>query len=127
MHCPRCNVQPPRDPFVCVHCGERLLTYLDEPLGPGTGVRPEELGQSADARQPSSDPEPVRTGVAVHQERDEEPQRSWWERQIDPQPTAGRDSQSRPLAEPGTIDRRGAPRPNQPADLSGAVTWKIIF
>jgi tetratricopeptide (TPR) repeat protein len=38
MHCPRCKAVPPRDPFVCSTCGERLLTYLGEPLGPGTGI-----------------------------------------------------------------------------------------
>ena len=39
MRCPHCQTEPPRDPFVCTHCGERLLTYLGEPLGPGTGLR----------------------------------------------------------------------------------------
>lgn len=124
MHCPRCNVQPPRDPFVCVHCGERLLTYLDEPLGPGTGIRPEELGRGAEAQQqPSSHPEPARAGVAVHEER----QRSWIERQIDPHPTDSHERAPESPGRPVTGDRRGAPRPGQPADLTGGLIWRIAF
>jgi Tfp pilus assembly protein PilF len=38
MRCPRCSTPPPADPFICAACGERLLTYLGEPFGPGTGV-----------------------------------------------------------------------------------------
>ena len=38
LRCPRCSTPPPFDPFVCTTCGEHLLTYLDEPFGPGSGV-----------------------------------------------------------------------------------------
>ena len=38
MRCPRCSTPPPFDPFLCTTCGEHLLTYLDEPLGPGVYV-----------------------------------------------------------------------------------------
>jgi Tfp pilus assembly protein PilF len=38
MRCPRCSTPPPADPFICTACGERLLTYLGEPFGPGTGL-----------------------------------------------------------------------------------------
>src|SRR5215210_6515160 len=38
MRCPRCSTPPPFDPFLCTTCGEHLLTYLDEPFGPGSGV-----------------------------------------------------------------------------------------
>ena len=41
MRCPRCSTPPPFDPFLCTSCGEHLLTYLDEPLGPGTGLNGE--------------------------------------------------------------------------------------
>ena len=39
--CPRCSTPPPFDPFLCTTCGEHLLTYLDEPFGPGSGIRRE--------------------------------------------------------------------------------------
>ena len=60
MRCPHCQAEPPRDPFVCAHCGEQVLTYLDEPLGPGTGLRADEVGVSAGGRR-----EPVGAGVAT--------------------------------------------------------------
>ena len=50
MRCPRCSTPPPVDPFVCTSCGEHVLTYLDEPLGPGTGVMAEGADDSVAAR-----------------------------------------------------------------------------
>lgn len=50
VRCPRCSAPPPVDPFLCTSCGEHLLTYLDEPLGPGTGVRPGGTADGVGAR-----------------------------------------------------------------------------
>src|SRR5687767_10025103 len=50
MRCPRCSTPPPFDPFLCTTCGEHLLTYLDEPLGPGTGIRADGTGDGVGVR-----------------------------------------------------------------------------
>src|SRR4051812_19000677 len=124
MHCPRCQTQPLHDPFVCTHCGERLLTYLDEPLGPGTGLRADELNGEPGARR-----EPVSAGAVVR----EPGQRSWWERQIDPRPLDNRQPPSRPgMSDRAERPRRpnasgSAPRSTQPADVNGTIVWKLAF
>src|SRR5688500_7298780 len=64
MRCPRCSTPPPFDPFLCTTCGEHLLTYLDEPLGPGSGIRPEAAGVGADARTAGGTTEPRSGGLA---------------------------------------------------------------
>jgi Tfp pilus assembly protein PilF len=64
MRCPRCSTPPPFDPFLCTTCGEQLLTYLDEPLGPGTGVRPEWTADGVGTR---ADGGPVRAGYPPYQ------------------------------------------------------------
>ena len=64
MRCPHCQTEPPRDPFVCAHCGEHLLTYLDEPLGPGTGVRLGAPGEGVGARAAGATGEPRTGGFA---------------------------------------------------------------
>jgi Tfp pilus assembly protein PilF len=113
MHCPHCHAEPPRDPFICTSCGQRLLTYLDEPLGPGTGVRADELG-GVGAGAPR---ELVGAGVAAGSRDDDN--RPWVERQIDPTPPAnrGRPAPARPAAPP----------PKKPADVTGSRVVKILF
>jgi hypothetical protein len=100
MHCPRCQAEPPRDPFVCTSCGERLLTYLDEPFGPGTGVSTEAVGVAGGQR---ADSAASRAGPLP--------------------PTAGRPSG------PGAPAARSPqpPRPNQPSDVNSAVILKLFL
>ena len=65
MRCPRCSTPPPFDPFLCTTCGEHLLTYLDEPLGPGTGVRPDGMADGVAVRTAGGRvPPPYRIGPA---------------------------------------------------------------
>ena len=62
MRCPRCSTPPPFDPFLCTTCGEHLLTYLDEPLGPDSGVGVRTPGAGARTAGATIDP---RTGEAT--------------------------------------------------------------
>jgi len=65
IRCPRCSTPPPFDPFLCTTCGEHLLTYLDEPLGPGTGVRPDGMADGVAVRAAGGRvPPPYRAGPA---------------------------------------------------------------
>lgn len=102
MRCPRCQTEPPRDPFVCAHCGEHLLTYLDEPLGPGTGL----LADGSERRR-----EPGGAGVTGAGDDG----RSWIARQIDPAPPPGQ-------RRPGPGDSAAA----QPARRSGGGAGSLI-
>jgi tetratricopeptide (TPR) repeat protein len=115
MRCPHCHAEPPRDPFVCATCGERLLTYLGEPFGPGTGLRPEELVSDDGARR-----EPVGAHVAARAAAPVAADgRSWLARQIDPTPPPG---QGQPASR-----RPVAPRPDKPADIGFSLLGRIVF
>src|SRR5262245_42134508 len=112
MRCPHCQAQPPRDPFVCATCGDRLLTYLGEPLGPDTGVPAEEPAVRAASHH-------QRVGASVV-DRAPTDDRSWIERQIDPMASERRPLPARPVA----------PDPDEPADVSGSggsVVGKLLF
>src|SRR6185369_8357056 len=97
MRCPHCQAEPPRDPFVCTHCGERLLTYLDEPLGPGTGRQVDGSGVVTDARREPATARRESAGARATG-RAAVDDRSWLARQIDPVPPTG----------------QGQPAPGQP-------------
>jgi Tfp pilus assembly protein PilF len=120
MRCPHCHAAPPRDPFVCATCGERLLTYLGEPLGPGTGLRPEELASDDGARRETREPVGARVAArAVAPVPADD--RSWLARQIDPAPPR---AQGQGQAAPG---RPVAPRSDKPADIGLGLVGRIVF
>lgn len=124
MRCPHCQAEPPQDPFVCAHCGEHLLTYLGEPLGPGTGLRADELGPGPEARRAAG----LGAGAAGVARDTAAPAnddgRSWLERQLDPTPPTGQGPRA-----PG--GRRGprpaAPRPARGSGGAGSLIGKILF
>jgi len=111
MHCPRCHAEPPRDPFVCTSCGERLLTYVDEPLGPGSGVRAEELGVGVGAAREPAGAAAVTRGAAGASRASGTPGRT------DGARGAGRTAPSQP----------GAARPGRPADTTTPLVQKGLI
>ncbi len=105
MHCPRCHAEPPRDPFICTSCGEQLLTFLDEPLGPGSGVRREGLAVGAGAQR-----EAIGTAAGPRVQQ-----------------TAGQRGSDQPVPGRPVPGQPGAPQPRQPSDITGALVGRIVF